>query len=225
MRQTPWQQDHDSRKSVQNEKRMAVLHAAATLFTERGFDRTSLDDVANSLGITKPTVYYYVQSKDQMLFECKNIASDHLANVLSKVEAASGTGLEKVLSFFHSYAFHVADAWGKCFVLIDHSSLKPDTLEKVRDMNGALDRRVRKLIISGIKDGSIREWEPKTLGFFLFGSFNWIAHWHQPNGPQTIEQTADAFVAIARATMERLPSDVAPPKRAPAQKKRAAKPA
>ena len=51
-------------------KREAVIRAAARAFDERGYHHTSLDDIAADLGVTKPTVYYYVANKEQLLFEC-----------------------------------------------------------------------------------------------------------------------------------------------------------
>src|SRR5579859_3879239 len=51
-------------------KREAVLRTAARLFNEQGFHATSLDDVARGLNVTKPTIYHYFRSKDDVLFEC-----------------------------------------------------------------------------------------------------------------------------------------------------------
>src|SRR5712675_1808866 len=51
-------------------KRDAVIRVAARAFNERGFHNTSLDDIAAALEVTKPTIYYYVSNKEQLLFEC-----------------------------------------------------------------------------------------------------------------------------------------------------------
>ena len=51
-------------------KREAVIHAAARAFNERGYHNTSLDDIAAALEVTKPTIYYYVENKEQLLFAC-----------------------------------------------------------------------------------------------------------------------------------------------------------
>lgn len=51
-------------------KRQALLSTAAQMFNERGFHATSLDDVAARLGVSNPTLYYYVRSKEQILLEC-----------------------------------------------------------------------------------------------------------------------------------------------------------
>ena len=47
-----------------------MIQAAARAFKERGFHNTSLDDIAAALDVTKPTIYYYVANKEQLLFEC-----------------------------------------------------------------------------------------------------------------------------------------------------------
>ena len=51
-------------------KREAVILTAARAFRERGYHNTSLDDIASELNVTKPTVYHYVENKEQLLFEC-----------------------------------------------------------------------------------------------------------------------------------------------------------
>ena len=59
-------------------KREAVLLAAVRMFNERGFHATSLDDVAASLGVSKPLIYHYLGAKDQVLFECMRIGLEQL---------------------------------------------------------------------------------------------------------------------------------------------------
>ena len=66
---SPWRNDRE-RQQPRSAKRDAVLSAAARLFTHRGFQGTSLDDIAQSLGVTKPTLYHYVANKEEILFEC-----------------------------------------------------------------------------------------------------------------------------------------------------------
>ena len=58
-----------ARAKLREAKRHAVLQAAAQLFNERGFHATSLDDIATRLKVTKPTLYYYVKNKDEILLQ------------------------------------------------------------------------------------------------------------------------------------------------------------
>jgi len=66
---SPWRTRRE-RQPERQAKRDALVLAAARLFTRQGFQGTSLDDIAHSLGVTKPTLYYYVANKEQILFDC-----------------------------------------------------------------------------------------------------------------------------------------------------------
>ena len=67
-------------------KRDAVIRAAARAFNERGYHNTSLDDIAAALGVTKPTVYYYVANKEQLLFECFRAGLEPIREALHAAE-------------------------------------------------------------------------------------------------------------------------------------------
>src|SRR5258708_38153116 len=66
---SPWRASRE-RVREREVKREAVIRAAAHAFNRKGYHNTSLDDIAAALDVTKPTVYYYVTNKEQLLFEC-----------------------------------------------------------------------------------------------------------------------------------------------------------
>src|SRR6266581_4701795 len=66
---SPWRASRE-RQHDREVKREAVIRAAAHAFNHKGYHNTSLDDIAAALEVTKPTVYYYVTNKEQLLFEC-----------------------------------------------------------------------------------------------------------------------------------------------------------
>jgi len=66
---SPWRA-HRASEPQRSDKKDAVLLAGARLFTRKGFYGTSLDDIAQSLGVTKPTLYYYIANKEEILIEC-----------------------------------------------------------------------------------------------------------------------------------------------------------
>src|SRR5215813_6596331 len=66
---SPWRASRE-RQHDREVKREAVIRAAAHAFNLKGYHNTSLDDIAAALEVTKPTVYYYVTNKEQLLFEC-----------------------------------------------------------------------------------------------------------------------------------------------------------
>src|SRR5574343_1008041 len=79
-------------------KREAVLRTAAQLFNEKGYAASTLDEVAERLGVSKPTVYYYVESKDGILFECVKTGLEMLQRAVREVDAAGGHALDKLVA-------------------------------------------------------------------------------------------------------------------------------
>ena len=65
---SPWPVRKTSRRS-RDSKREAVIRAAARAFNARGYHNTSIDEIAAALNVTKPTIYYYVANKEQLLLE------------------------------------------------------------------------------------------------------------------------------------------------------------
>jgi len=82
------------REQQREAKRHAVLQAAAQLFNERGFHATSLDDIAARLNVTKPTLYYYVKNKDEILLQCVRQGLDMMLAGIEASRAAGGQAID-----------------------------------------------------------------------------------------------------------------------------------
>src|ERR1035438_4278983 len=85
-------------------KREAVLKTAAELFIEKSYGRTSMNDVAERLKITKPALYHYFDNKEDILLECYRLGVGLIEQTLGEIADHCGTGLQKVEAFIHSYA-------------------------------------------------------------------------------------------------------------------------
>jgi AcrR family transcriptional regulator len=89
---SPWKAKSE-RQQERHLKRDAVLRTAARLFNEKGFHATSLDEVAERLHVTKPTVYHYVKNKDEILFECVRIGIETLHAAVERVGRSGGKAM------------------------------------------------------------------------------------------------------------------------------------
>jgi AcrR family transcriptional regulator len=182
-------QDHDS-------KRDAVIRTAAQSFNERGYHNTSLDDIAAALGVTKPTVYYYVPNKEQLLFECFQAGLVPIREALRRAELSKGSGRERLREVVRDYALAIASDYGWCMVRAEHQDLGPELSAKVRALKSEIDHGIRRLLVQGRDDGSIAIGDPKLAAFAMAGALNWIAHWYRPGQSLTAAEVADAFVQL-----------------------------
>lgn len=182
-----------SRRRDPESKREAVLQTAAQLFLEKSYARTSLNDVAERLNITKPALYHYFQNKEEILLECYRWGGRLIEEILNDISAQYGTGLEKVEAFIYAYAEVMTVNFGRCVMRLDEGDLSPAAFAEVRGYKRKIDRRLRAFIQEGIADGSIAPCDPKLAAFSIAGALNWICVWYEPQGPLAPEQIATQF--------------------------------
>lgn len=189
--QDPWR---GRRRRDHGSKRDAVIRTAARAFDQHGYHNTSLDDIAAALGVTKPTVYYYVANKEQLLFECFRAGLEPIRAALRRAEAARGTGRDRLREVIRDYAVAIASEYGWCMVRAEHQDLGSDLGGQVKALKSEIDRGIRRLLQAGIADGSIAVQDPKLAAFAIAGALNWIAHWYRVGRSLSAEQVAEAFV-------------------------------
>src|SRR5882724_3270780 len=148
---SPWRA-HRERELERGAKKEAVLLAAARLFTRSGFQRTSLDDIARSLGVTKPTLYYYIENKEQILFECVERGLAALRSGLAGFAQRGLTGREQLRSAMALYAGIVTSDFGLCVIRVGEDPLPEARRREMRALKGRVDAEFRTLIEQGMRE-------------------------------------------------------------------------
>lgn len=179
------------------EKREAVLLAAVRMFNARGYHAASLDDVAASLGISKPTIYHYLGNKEQVLVECVNRGLSMLREAAEAAAGAPGSGHDRLRAFLLRYACINMDDFGRCVIRTNEEVLSMDSATRFRARKREIDAAVRAMIAEGIADGSIAPVDVRFASFALAGALNWPARWHDPAGPLRPQEVAEKLVDIA----------------------------
>lgn len=189
---SPWL-PFESRRRARDEKRDAVLRTAVQLFLEQGYHRATLNEVAERLNITKPALYNYFRSKEEILFECWAVGQERVDGFIAGINARGGSGLVKLRQLVHAYAENMATDHGASLVRFDPRDLSEKNSRIVRAGKKSIDRTFRKYIADGIADGSIKPCDPKMTAFAIAGSLNWIGHWFQPDGAMSATAISDEF--------------------------------
>jgi len=192
---SPWI-SADQRAVERVRKRDAVILAAARAFKQRGYHNTSLDDIAAILRVTKPTIYHYVENKEQILFECFRTGLDQIRSAFGEVRSSAVPARERLELVIRRYAAAVTSDFGWCMVRAEDLDLSPAMSGQIKALKSEIDQGIRRLLREGREDGSIREVDPKMTAFALAGALNWIAHWYRSDEPLTAAQIADRFVAL-----------------------------
>ncbi len=183
--------DKEKRQIRFNAKRKAVIISAAKAFRKAGYHNTSMDEIAKSLNLSKPALYYYVRTKEEILFECHMMVYAAMQSAI-KNTPKSGSALER-LKYLYGDFVRLLTRDGLA-LLADIDSLKGDMQAQVLSERAKIQRSVTKMVRQGIKDGSIIKRDPKLTVFFLMGALNWLNVWYEPNGRLGSEKIADYFV-------------------------------
>ncbi|HEY6484673.1 MAG TPA: TetR/AcrR family transcriptional regulator [Steroidobacteraceae bacterium] len=192
---SPWRARRERQRDRQV-KREAVIRAAARAFNHKGYHNTSLDDIAAALDVTKPTVYYYVSNKEQLLFECFVAGVELIRAAFQQARNLDVPARERLNAVLGGYATAVASDFGWCMVRVEEQDLSTAMSNHIKAIKSEIDQGIRRLIREGVQDGSIQQCDPKMTAFALAGSLNWIAHWYREDRSLSAAQIADAFITI-----------------------------
>jgi AcrR family transcriptional regulator len=179
------------REQQREVKRNAVLQAAAQMFNERGFHATSLDDVAARLHVGKPTLYYYVKSKDEILFECVRAGLQMMQAGIAETSSRGGSAIEQLVACMRTYGQIVTMDFGMCLIRIGEDPLPPESRKELRRAKSTIDLEFRRLIAAGVEEGSLAPCDPKITAFAIAGALSWIGRWYQPGGEYSAEEVVE----------------------------------
>ena len=124
----------NSRLRDRERKRDAVIRTAARAFRTRGYHNTSLDDIAAELNVTKPTVYHYVENKEQLLFECFRTGLKQIMEAFDEVATAKMPARDRLGVVMTRYAEAITSDFGWCMVQAENQDLSPAMSKKVKTL-------------------------------------------------------------------------------------------
>lgn len=182
-----------------------VLDRAVGLFAERGFAGTSLKDVADAVGLSRPAIYYYFPSKDALLEELLTGVTVSAARILDNVQRRTDLSpIEKIGAAAHDLVIWVTER-RLHFIAIDRSEneLPPPILARHRDAKRRVLNGMIQLIDDAIDSGEARAVDSRVTAFAIIGMCNWTAWWFVPDRHLTAAAIADRIADLAIHSIRR----------------------
>src|SRR5712691_248920 len=186
-------------KSKKEVLRRAVLEAAAKLFAQRGFGGTNLQDIADALGISRPALYYYFKSKDDILaslVEEVTVFSGHQATELASKADFNPSETLRQMVFSHAKWLleHPVE-----FRVVDRTENDlPAATRRTHDKaKRTLLDNFSRTIARGVELGHFRPVDPTVTAFSIIGMCSWTAWWFVPEGRVPLEEVAKSIADFA----------------------------
>jgi len=184
------------RNQQYKQKLELLLKTAASCFNQKGFSGTSLRDVAERLDITDAALYYYVKSKEELVFLCYQRALDLGERAMRRAAQEGGTGLEKLKLYVRYQMEAMCGSDGPVAILSEIPSLKLAHRTHILERTRHDTKTVAGFIESGIHDGSIRVCNPVLTCAAVFGALNWVPKWYKSDGRYDAAESAETFVEL-----------------------------
>jgi len=180
----------------------SLLSVAVTVFNERGYDGTSMEDLSRRLGISKSSIYYHVDSKEQLLALALDQALGGLFAVAGEVLAAAGTPAIERLERLVRGSVRVLAEQLPCVTLLVRATGNTDTEQRALARRREFDQIVADLVKEAERDGDIRpDVDPAITARLLFGLVNSLVEWYRPGRTDAAaagsSELADAVCAVA----------------------------
>jgi len=184
------------REKQYGNKRRAVIRAAGEAFRRRGYHNTPMTDIAAALGLTKAALYYYVKSKEEILFECHTMVYDAMDDILKVHKKSETDGLTQLSDIFSDLVTMLTK--DGVSLLTDVWSLKGDWQKNVLSRRRKIERSITAIVKLGMEDGTIRKGDPNLTVYFFMGALNWLNAWYSGDGRLDGESIAAQFTQQMR---------------------------
>ncbi|MCL6447028.1 MAG: TetR/AcrR family transcriptional regulator [Armatimonadetes bacterium] len=176
------------------ERKMNIIKVAAKLFSEKGYHDATLEDIAKNLKYTKGSIYYYINSKQELLFQCHELAMDMLINRMEEIVAADWPLEVKLKEGIKAHIEMVVGEMSLVTVALGQEfELQEDYRQIIVARRDQYERYFRRLVDEGVEKGIFRPVPSKMAVFIIMGAVNWIPRWYSEKGSMSKEEIAEFF--------------------------------
>ncbi|QRF61942.1 TetR/AcrR family transcriptional regulator [Variovorax paradoxus] len=180
----------DTASSRHGDQRSLIARAAAELFARKGYAATSMNEIAEASGLSKPGLYHHFKDKAQVLLHIADGHVSRLVDIVTGVEALQLAPDERLPELIEAFMAEYAEAQHEHRVLTeDVRFLDPEAQARVLDKERTVVRVFADAIAATRPDLHASQLH-KLLTMFLFGMLNWMFTWFKPGGRFSYEQMA-----------------------------------
>jgi len=178
--------------------REAALHEAATrLFRERGYHATSMQDLAEDLGMNRGSLYHYIEAKDDLLWAIVSGALARLDDAVRPILTGPGSAVERLALAVQAHlAFAAAHGDELALLQIELRALPPGRRQALIEQRDGYEAAWRTTIEAGVAAGALHTTDVRLTTIAILSVCNWFTQWYRPDGPLDVPAIAAQFTTL-----------------------------
>jgi TetR/AcrR family transcriptional regulator, cholesterol catabolism regulator len=180
-----------------NDRLAEVYRTAAQIILRKGYDATSVNDIANALGMTKAGLYHYISGKKELLFDIMTFGLDELKDECVTPAESIADPAERLHFIITSHAQLVTRGQGAITILVDEiTALTPVQHRKITARKREYFDKLRNTLNQLKAEGKLQDVDTTTATFSILGMINWLSRWYRPDGSLTPDQIGEEISKI-----------------------------
>lgn len=187
------------KQHIKEYKRELILGAAAKLFYEKGFEKTTIDDIGAVLGVTKPFIYTYFENKysilEQLFDQAYGDLHVDLVQVLNNRKGAAKDRLQRFVTLY--VAKNIEYQKFSSIMLEEEKSLSPKKIADIKRKQRDFDTKLARLIEEGISSGEFRVSDSMIASLAISGMVRWTHRWYSPQGRLSVSELTTTMSDLA----------------------------
>ncbi len=182
------------------DRKQQIYSTARSLFHERGYQATTVRDIAGRLNMQAGSLYAHIDSKEDVLWEIVNKAADQFLGAAEPVVSSDLRPADKLRTLVRAHVRVVADNLAESTIFLhEWKYLGAERRRSVAERRRRYEQLLRQVIEQGIKSGDFTPTDPKMATLLVLSAVNWLPQWYNPSGPLSPEEIADSFCEIVLA--------------------------
>jgi AcrR family transcriptional regulator len=175
-----------------------VVDAAAELFSVQGYAATSIQEIADAVGLLKGSLYHYINTKEDLLYAVIQEAHQHTAALGYTALTGEGDAIARLRFLVRRHLQGTGANLAKIRVFYNEaSSLSPERLAEILADRDSYEHSLRKLIESGQGEGVFAaHLDPVLTSIAILAVLNSVQQWFRPDGLRTLDEVVDTFTDL-----------------------------
>jgi AcrR family transcriptional regulator len=184
--------------------RADIIDAATRVFSRRGYHAASMSEIADEVGIRKPSLYHHVRKKEDLLFAIHEQLIDELTAHTRQAMAEVDDPAEKLAASLRVALSFVARHKDAVTVFLqERREVRGRRWSELVAKRDAYEHMIQEVLAEGMRSGRFIDVPPAIASKAVLAMANWGYTWFDPNGPLSAEEVADVFAGIAIRGLER----------------------
>lgn len=175
-----------------------ITEYSIKLFEKKGFSETSIQDIVDSIGVTKGSFYYYFSSKEELLMDIHLRYIDELLGRQEQILAEPSTSKQKLFDIVYMLISSIKTSGASAKIFFrEMRHLSDSRLAQIVAKRDDFRLNVERLVREGIDNGEFRkDLNPVIVTFGILGAANWSYQWFNPDGKVSDREVAEIFVEM-----------------------------